>query len=361
MKKLLAVLLTAVLTAGALVGCSNQATTKEEEGTTAENSAADNKTTDDSAAGTKSTGEAAGTEEPAAGETYKIGIIQPMDHPSLNQIHETIETELKSLLGDKVEIDFKNANGDATLLPSIMQDMISDGVDMLVPIATNTAQAAMAATTTVPIVFSAVSNPVAAGLVTSFEETTGNITGVSNSIPIEDIFVLATKLTPEVKTFGFVYNSSEVNSASGIERAKAYCDENGIAYKEVTITGTGDLAQAAASLAGEVDAFFTPNDNTVASAMPTYLQVAMDAKLPIYVGADSMVKDGGLATVGIDYTVLGKQTAEMIARIIDGAAIADTPVEQIAEYAKMINMDTADQLGITIPDDLKEEFVVLSE
>ena len=200
-----------------------------------------------------------------------------------------------------------------------------------------------------------------AGLVTSFEETTGNITGVSNSIPIEDIFKLALEITPDVKTFGFVYNTSEVNSVAGIERAKAYCDENGIGYKEATITSTADLQQAASSLVNDVDAFFTPNDNMVASAMPTYLQVAMDAKLPIYVGADSMVTDGGLATVGIDYTVLGKQTAAMIIRLIEGETIADNHVEQIAEYAKMININSANQLGLTISEDLMNEFVILGE
>lgn len=304
----------------------------------------------------------AGKEEPTKDEIYKIGIIQPMDHPSLNQIRETIVSELDALgMSGKVEIEFKNANGDMNLLPSIMQDMLSDDVDMLVPIATPTAQAAMASTTTVPVVFSAVSNPVEAGLVKSFEETTGNITGVSNSIAIEDIFKLAAELTPEAKVFGFVYNSSEINSTAGIKRAKEYCDKNGIQYKEATITGTADLQQAASSLVGEVDAFFTPNDNTVASAMPTYLQVANAAKLPIYAGADSMVADGALATVGIDYTVLGKQTAAMIVRIVNGETIAQNPVEQIAEYANMINMKTANELGITIPEALKEKFVIIEE
>lgn len=300
--------------------------------------------------------------ETAQKKVFKIGIVQPMDHPSLNQIRETIISELKAQgMGDKVEIITKNANGDMNLLPSIMQELVNDKVDMIVPIATPAAQAAKASTTTIPIVFSAISNPVAAGLVTSFEETTGNITGVSNSIPIEDIFKLAGTLTPQAKTFGFVYNSSEINSTSGITRAKAYCDKNGIKYKEATITATADLQQAASSLVGQVDAFFTPNDNTVASAMAIYVQVATDAKLPIYAGADSMVKDGALATVGIDYTKLGKQTAAMIIRIVNGQTIKENHVEQVAEYANMINMNTANKLGITIPNELKDKFVILSK
>ncbi|AOY78009.1 ABC transporter substrate-binding protein [Clostridium formicaceticum] len=305
-----------------------------------------------------------GSETSSEAKVFKIGIIQPMDHPSLNQIRETIISELEVLASNdeiKIEIDFKNANGDMSLLPSIMQNMLSSGVDMLVPIGTAPAQAAKASTTTVPIVFSAVSNPIEAGIVSAFEETTGNITGVSNSIAIEDIFELANALTPDVKVFGFIYNSSEINSATGIDRAKAYCDEHGIAYKEATITSTADLQQAATSLVGSVDAFFTPNDNTVASAMPTYLQVAMDANLPTYVGADSMVIDGGLATVGIDYTVLGKQTVLMISRILQGETIEENHVEQIAEYAKMININTAEELGITISEELMQEFVIIGE
>ncbi len=327
MKKLLALLLVLIVGLGTLSGCSSKSESE--------------------------------TVQP---EVFKIGIVQPMDHTSLNQIRETIISELEAQgMGDKVEIIFKNANGDMNLLPSIMQDLLNDDVDMLVPIATPTAQAALASTKEVPIVFSAVSNPVEAGLVASFEETTGNITGVSNSIAIEDIFELAGKLTPEAEVFGFVYNTSEINSTTGIERAKAYCDKNEIEYKEATITGTADLQQAAASLVGQIDAFFTPNDNTVASAMATYVQVATDANLPVYAGADSMVKDGALATVGIDYTILGKQTAAMIIRIVNGETIKDNHVEQVAEYANMININTANQLGITIPEELKDKFVILGE
>lgn len=295
-------------------------------------------------------------------EAYKISIVQPMDHPSLNQIRDTIVSELNAQgLGEKIEISLQNANGDMNLLQTIMQKLVGEGVDMIVPIATPSAQAAMSATDQIPIVFSAVSNPVEAGLVKSFSETTGNITGVSNSIPVADIFELSKILTPEVKVYGFIYNSSEINSVASIGKAKSYCDKNNITYKEVSITGTADLQQAVLSLTDEVDAFFTPNDNTVASAMTTYYQIASDADIPIYVGADSMVRDGGLATVGIDYTVLGIQTANMIARIIDGEKISENPVEQIVEYANIINSDVADALGIQVPDSIKDNFIFIAK
>lgn len=295
-------------------------------------------------------------------DTYKIAIIQPMDHPSLNTIRENIILGIEEAgLMDKVTIIYKNANGDTSLLPSIMQSLKSDGVDMLVPIGTGAAQSAAATNTTTPIVFSAVSNPIEAGLVTSLDKTTGNITGVSDAIATEEIINLALELTPNIKTFGFIYNSSEINSIAGIEKAKAYLDKLGLSYKEATVTSTGDVQQSASSLVESIDAFFTPIDNTVASAMDTYAQVATKANLPVYVSADSMVSDGGLATVGIDYTILGKQTASMIARIYNGEKISDNPVESMTEYSKMINKNVANSLGLVISDDLLKTFVIIGE
>ncbi len=316
-----------------------------------------------------------GTNAPASSESVpsskaapvakkvKIAIVQPMDHLSLNEIRDTIVAQLAAEGYDeaKAEIILKNANGETSLLPSIFSSLVAEQVDILIPIATPSAQAAAAATTEIPIVFSAVSAPVEAGLVSSFDVTDKNITGVSNAIPIDLIFALASELTPDAKTFGFVYNSSEINSTTGIEKAKSYCDANGLTYKEASITGTGDLQQAVASIVGDVDAFFTPNDNTVASAMKTYAQLATDAGKPIYCGADSMVRDGGFATVGIDYTVLGRQTADMVISVLDGAKISETPVERIANYAKMVNVQNAAALNIPLSDEVKANFQLIGQ
>ncbi|MCQ2431868.1 MAG: ABC transporter substrate-binding protein [Clostridia bacterium] len=291
----------------------------------------------------------------------KIAIVQPMDHTSLNQIRDTIIETLHTLgyTDANTEIIVKNASNDASLLPSIYQSLISDNVDVIIPIGTGTAQVAAAQTDTIPIVFAAVSDPVAAGLVSAFENTDKNITGVSDSVDVNAIFGLAAILTPDVKTFGFVYNASEINSSVKIAVAKQYCDAHGIAYKEATVTSTADIAQAAASIAGEVDAFFTPDDNTVASGMAVYAGVQNDNKTPIYVGADSMVSDGGFATVGIDYDILAKQVAEMTDRILKGGKIADNHVELVANPAKIINKNVADAMGITIPAELLSEFIII--
>lgn len=290
-------------------------------------------------------------------EKIKIGIIQPVEHPSLNQIRESIILGLEEQgLKDKVEITYKDAQGDPTNINTIISQYVGDGMDVIVPIATSTAQSAAAATGDIPIVFAAASYPVEAGLVKDLSKPEKNITGVSDAIDVKQIFDLAFELTPEIKTFGFIYNSGEVNSAAAIEQAKSYLDEKNIQYVEATITNSSELQQAAQSLAGKADAIFTPTDNTVASAMPVLSAEAINAGIPVYTGADSMVADGGFATVGVDYTVLGKQVADMVKRIIDGKEISEIPVETLKEYKKILNTTTAKSLGAEITDKMLEDF-----
>ena len=291
----------------------------------------------------------------------KIAIVQPMDHTSLNQIRDKIISTLEELgyTSENTIIIQKNASNDASLLPSIYDSLIADDVDIIIPIGTGTAQVAASKTTTIPIVFAAASDPVNAGLVEAFDKTDKNVTGVSDYIAVEDIFALAKELTPNAKTFGLVYNASEVNSTVKIERAKAYCDANGLKYKEATVTSTADIQQAVASIAPDVDAFFTPDDNTVASGMNVYAGFQKEYKTPIYVGADSMVKDGGFATYGIDYDILAEQVAKMTDRILKGGKISDNHVEQVANPAKLINKTVADELGIKISDSLLATYTII--
>ena len=178
----------------------------------------------------------------SSGKT-KIAIVQPMDHTSLNQIRDTIISTLKDLGYDdsNSEIILKNASNDASLLPSIFSSLVSENVDIIIRIGTGAAQVAASQTDTIPIVFAAVSDPVVAGLVTAFDVTDKNITGVSDAVDVESIFALAKELTPDAKTVGLVYNASEINSSVKIDRAKAYCDANGLSYKEATVTGTADV------------------------------------------------------------------------------------------------------------------------
>lgn len=293
-------------------------------------------------------------------EKIKIGIIQPVEHPSLNQIRECIIKGLDEQgLKDKVEITYKDAQGDPSNINTIISQFVGDEMDVIVPIGTVTAQSAAAATKTIPVIFAAVSYPVEAGLVKDLNKPEANITGVSDAIDINQIFDFAFELTPDIKTFGFVYNSGEVNSLAAIEKAKEYLNEKGINYVEATITNSSELNQAAQVLVGKADAIFTPTDNTVASAMPVLSAEAANARIPVYTGADSMVTDGGFATIGVDYTVLAKQVADMVKKVIDGDSISDIPVETLKEYKKIINTSTAEQIGVEISEDSLKEYQVI--
>lgn len=301
-----------------------------------------------------------GQAETNVNEKIKIGIIQPVEHPSLNQIREYIIIGLEEQgLKEKVEIIYKDAQGDASNINTIITQFIGDDIDIIVPIGTRAAQSAAAATKEIPVVFAAASYPVDAGLVKDVNKPEANVTGVSDAIDVEQIFNLAFELTPDVETFGFIYDTGEVNSASAINKAKEYCDANGIKYFEATITNSSELLQATQSLVEKVDAIFTPTDNTVASAMPVLSAEAQKSGIPVYTGADSMVIDGGFATVGVDYTVLGRQVAEMVKKVVDGVEIADIPVETLAEYATIVNLTTADKIGVKLSEEQLNKFQIV--
>lgn len=277
-----------------------------------------------------------------------IGIVQIVEHPSLDTIRESFIAGLKEqgyVDGENIKIDYQNAQNDQSNLNAICKKFVGDKVDMIVAIATPSAQAAASATTDIPIIFSAVTDPAAAGLVTNLENPEGNVTGTSDAIPVDQVFELAKTLTPDVKTFGFLYTASEANSASVINQAKELASQFGYAYEEMTITNTSELAQAASALASKVDAIYTPIDNSIASAMPVLAEVGKSAGIPVYVGADSMVVDGGYATVGINYEDLGIKTAQMAVDVLKGEAVSEIPVATLNNFQKVINKKTADSIG----------------
>lgn len=288
-------------------------------------------------------------------DTIKIGIVQIVEHPSLNTIRESIISELAVLGyvdGDNITIDYQNAQNDQTNLKTICQKFVGNGYDLIIAIATPSAQAAVSETTEIPIIFSACTDPVTSQLVASLEAPGGNVTGTSDAVSASKIIELAKKITPDIKTIGALYNSGETNSVSVIDDLKAYAAENGMTVIDATVTGVSEVQQAMTSLVGRVDAVFSPIDNTVASAMAAVADIAGEAGLPVYVGADSMVTDGGLATYGIDYTVLGKETAKMAAEVLGGKSPGEIPVKTMTDMKIYINSATAARIGVTIPADV---------
>lgn len=303
-------------------------------------------------------------EESSKGNTkaQKIGIVQIVEHPSLNTIRESIIKEMEAngyKNGEQIQIDYQNAQGDISNLTTICKKFVSSKYDMIIAIATPSAQQAMAETTEIPVIFSACTDPVGSGLVADLEKPGANVTGTSDAISAQMIMELAQKITPGIKSVGALYNLSEANSVSVINDLKAFAKDNGITIEDATVTSSADVQQAVNSLVGKVDAIFSPIDNTVASAMPVVAETAKEAKIPVYVGADSMVKDGGLATYGINYDILGKETARMAVEVLKGKKPGDIPVKMMKEMDIYVNTDTAETLGVTIPEDVLSKAIVL--
>lgn len=283
----------------------------------------------------------------------KVSIVIPMDHLAMNATKDGISKALTDEYGeDGVEITVKNANGEDSLLNTILTEVIGSEPDLIMPIATGPSQIAATSTSDIPIVFSAVTDPVDAGLTPSWDEAGKNITGVSDMADIEAVLDFALELYPEAKTFGIVYNSAETNSIVQVEMAKKILEEKGLSYKEGTITNTSELQQVVEDLAENVDVFYSPTDNDVSSAMPIFVQVANKHNLPIFPGARSMVESGGTGTVGLDYYDLGLQAGAMAIRILNGESMADNPPELVEKVTKILNEDQVATLGLEVPESI---------
>ena len=297
-------------------------------------------------------------------EMFKVGIIQLMEHPSLDTIRESIIEGLEDegdVEGKNLKIEYQNGQNDMSTMKNIAQTFVGDECDVIVAIATPAAQAALSETTEIPIVFAAITDPVGAGLVDSLDNPGGNVTGTSDEVSAEMIMNLAKDITPDFKTIGVLYNIGEDNSVSVVAQLKEYAGENGYKVIESTVTNTGEVQQAAQYLADKVDIVFSPIDNTVASSMAVATETFNNAGIPFYVSADSMVNDGGLATCGIDYTVLGRETAAMIADILEGADPAAIAVRKMSEMSVYVNKETAKALNIEIPQAILDKAVLFPE
>lgn len=296
-----------------------------------------------------------GSDGAGANGDIKIGIVQIVDHPSLNQIRDNVVEQLEEdgfVDGKNCIIDIKDGQNEQSNLKTICQKFVNDGYDIIIPIATPTAQVAAGETSDIPIVFSAVTDPVGAGLVDDQEKPGSNITGVSDAVSAAKIMDMAKLITPEMKTIGALYTSSETNSQSVVEELKEYAKKKNLKVEEVSVTASNEIAQAAAQLASKVDVVFSPIDNTVASSMPMIVDTFNKEKIPFYVGADSMVNDGGLATDGVNYVELGKETGKMAVRILNGEKPEDTPVLVMEETKYYYNPNTAKAIGIELPQEI---------
>mgnify|MGYP000906559819 FL=1 len=290
-------------------------------------------------------------------KTVKVGVLQYVSHPSLDLIYKGIQDGLaeEGYKADDIKIDFMNAEGDQSKVATMSKQLVSNDNDVLIGIATPSAQGLAAATKDKPIVMGAITDPVGANLVKNLEKPGGNITGVSDHNPAKQQLELIKKLTPNVKTIGALYSSSEDNSKTQVEEFKKLAEEAGYKVEEYSVPSTNEIASTMNVMTGKVDAIWIPIDNTIASAFATVVSSNKDAKKPIYPSATAMVEEGGLASVVVDQYDLGVATGKMAAKILKGAKPEETPVEIFNQGKSVINKKSAKELGITVPEDALKE------
>jgi len=278
------------------------------------------------------------------GYTYNVAIVQQLDHSSLDEIRTAIEAQLNALAAEKniaINISYDNGQNDASMLNQIGTQVVSDKVDMIIPIATTAAQIMVtcAEGEDIPVVYAAVSDPEGNGL-------TGipTVTGTSDALNTEFIMKMMFEADPDIQTVGLLYSNSEPNSEKPIAEAKAYLDAKGIAYLEKTGNTAGEVIAAASDLVGRVDAVFTPTDNAIMAAESAVAELLNEAGIPHYAGADSFVTAGAFATCGVNYTELGTKTADIAFDILQGGAVGDFHVMEGGIIT--VNTETAAAVGI---------------
>lgn len=297
-------------------------------------------------------------------DKIKIGVMQFGEFTALQNAYNGFVDGLKAagyVDGENITINYQSAAGEAANCPTIADTLINDDSDLILAIATPAIQAMKQKTDTIPLLFTAVTDAVEPGLVKSNEKPGGNITGTSDLTPCADQIKLLKEILPNAKTVAVMYCSSEANSAIQYKLAKAQIEKMGMTCIEKTITAIDEAKSAVESLKGVADAIYIPTDNTLADGMTTVATAANEQKIPIIGGEAGMVADGCLATIGIDYYTLGKQTAAMAVRIIkDGANPAEMPVEfQTGDLLKKaINTKTAEACGITLPESVTQDAIV---
>lgn len=327
-KKMLAVVLGMVMTVSLMAGCGSKSNT--------------------------TTGEK---------ETYTIGISQFAEHGSLDNCREGFLAGLAEegiVEGDNLEVEYKNAAADMGTASQISSSFVSDGVDLICAIATPSAQAAYneAMDADIPVIYTAVTDPVAAELATKDGKPVGEVTGTSDKLPVEEQLKMIREMLPDAKTIGIIYTTSEANSVSAIEEYESKVGDYGFELVTKGVTSVSEVGLAAEDLLTKVDCITNLTDNTVVASLPTILEKANDKKIPVFGSEIEQVKIGCLAAEGIDYISLGKQTGKMAAQVLKGEKKAsELNFETITTPGFYVNNKVAENLGITVPTDLSDNAV----
>ena len=297
----------------------------------------------------------AGCSQKTDSDMKTIGVLQYTEHAALDASYEGFIAALEDegyVDGDNIHIEFKNAQGQNPTAQTIASQLVNSNVDLVFAIATPAAQAAYNATKDIPIVITAVTDPVESGLTKAWDVSGTNETGTSDLTPVPKQMELITELVPEAKTVGVIYTTSEVNSEVQVKMAEEAASNLGLQVIRVGVTTVNDIPQAVASVIDKVDAMYAPTDNLIASSMPVLWNACLDKKVPIVAGVDTMVIDGGIATEGIDYYQLGYETGLMAAQVLEGKDPSTMPINTLQNTTLIVNQKNAEAIGLSIPDSI---------
>ena len=323
-KRKLSMLLCTVLVGGVLAGCGNNAT-------------------DSKGSATASTA------------VKNIGVVQLVQHDALDASNKGFVDGLKEKGyedGKNIKIEQQNAQGEQANAQTIAKQFVDAKKDLIFAIATPAVQAAYNSTKEIPIIFTAVTDPVKAEVAKDWKSSGTNVTGTSDKVPVDKQIELLKKLVPNAKTVGVIYSTSETNSVIQVEELKAAATKQGLAVKEIGVTTVNEINQNLSSALGEIDVLYTPTDNTVASGYALVGKLCVEKNIPIIGAEEAVVTKGGLASIGIDYYKLGKEAGFKAAEVLAGKKPTEVEITTLSEMSFTINTDVAKKLNITIPADV---------
>lgn len=292
---------------------------------------------------------------PAKAEEVTVAVTAIVEHPALDAARDGIKEALAEAgykEGENLKFVYESAQGNPGTAAQIARQFVGDAPSVIVPISTPSAQAVVSATRDIPIVFTAVSDPLGAELVKDMEKPGGNVTGLSDMSPVADHIALIKEITPNAKSIGFIYNTAEANSVSTLAALKAEAEKAGLTIVESVATKSAEVQGAARALVGRADVIYVPTDNTIVSAFEAAVGVAEEAKIPLYAGDTDSVNRGALAALGFNYFDVGKQTGEVVVRVLKGEKPGDIPVRVAAGTDLVINKKAAEKMGVTFPESI---------
>ncbi len=288
----------------------------------------------------------------AQAKDVTVAVTAIVEHPALDAARDGVKDALAEAgykEGENLKFVYQSAQGNPATAAQIARQFVGEGPDVIVPISTPSAQAVVSATRDIPVVFTAVSDPVGAQLVKDMEKPGGNVTGLSDMSPVGEHIKLIKEVMPNIKKLGYLYNSGETNSVSLLAALKEAAAAEGIEIVESAATKSAEVQGAARALVGRADAMYVPTDNTIVSALESAVGVAEESKIPLFTADTDSVKRGALAALGFNYYDVGKQTGAVVVKILNGEKPGDIPVNIAKGTDLVINLSAAKKMGVEFP------------